>query len=188
MGTTGGESAGGSGRVSGSDAGRPRSAGSGAARVNTHDAREAGLGYLCTFLVAGQRYALSTSLVREIVEVDRVTRVPRVSAEVMGLFNLRGEPMPLVDLSLVLMGTPSPASAKMSVIILRNPHLSVGARIDGLGTVVPNHGVIPTDDPNPILLGFLESPGDGPIAVIDPNQFMAKIDGLRIANTRGSAR
>lgn len=185
-----------SGGKSGSltDSGRPRlGSGSASGQSRSRGSAQAGslsvgLGHLCTFEVGGQRYALSTSLVREIVEVERITRVPRTAAEVMGLFNLRGEPMPLVDLTLVLSGAPSPVAEKMSVIILRNANLSLGARIDALGTVVPNTNVIPTDDPNPLLLGFIDLAGEGPVAVIDANEFMSRIDGLRLANDRGSRK
>lgn len=140
----------------------------------------AGEGYLCTFSVAGQRYALSTSLVRELVEVTRVTTVPCVDPALLGIFNLRGEPMPLVDLSRVL-GLPAEGlSEKMAVIIIRGEAMSLGARIDALGAVVPNSSVIATADANPLVRGFLAATSsEGPIAVINPGEFMMRLEQLK---------
>ncbi len=186
MASVGGGAASGGSRPSGSpaDSARSNSRSGGSRGGDARDSRDPGTGHLCTFQVGGQKYALSTTLVRELVEVTAITPVPRTAPAVLGLFNLRGEPMPLVDLSLVLGSTAATVEAKSSAIILRSAHMSVGARIDALGTVVPNRSVIPTDDPNPLILGFLDSPGEAPIAVVDPIEFMSRIENLKLSSAR----
>jgi hypothetical protein len=175
-----GAATGGSGGGSGSlaESGRPTKGGS--KGTAARDTREVGEAHLCTFVVNGQRFALSTSLVRELVEVTAVTKVPRTDDAVLGLFNLRGEPMPLVDMAMVLGTGASPAAAKMPVIIVRSEGMSVGARIDALGTVVANAGLVASSDPNPLLLGFLPASGnEAPIAVINPADLLARLDRLK---------
>lgn len=147
--------------------------------------RDVGKSHLCTFVVAGQKYALSTALIRELVEVTTITTVPRTDIALIGLFNLRGEPMPLVDMAMVLGIGASPPAAKMSVIIVRSEDMSVGARIDALGNVVPNAGLVANSEPNPLLLGFLAGTS-GAIAVINPAEFLGRLDLLkRTTSERG---
>jgi hypothetical protein len=180
---TGGTATGGTGGASGSlgDSGKAsKGASKGSAGSAGRETREAGAAHLCTFIVGGQRFALSTSLVRELVEVTNVTKVPRTDIALLGLFNLRGEPMPLVDMAMVLGTGASPASEKMPVIIVRSEGMSVGARIDALGTVVPNSGLVASSDPTPLLLGFLPPKGnDGPVAVINAVELLARLDRLK---------
>jgi len=168
-----GEGRTGSGAGSLADSGRP-SKGSGGSKPTAP--RDAGDAHLCTFRVGEQRYALSTALVRELVEVTTITPVPRTSHAFLGVFNLRGEPMPLVDMALLLDLEPSPIAAKMPVIIVTLGETTAGARIHALGAVVANSGVVPQASAANLLLGFL--PGSGaepPVAVINPAEFAARL-------------
>src|SRR5262245_22162767 len=92
----------GSGRGSGSGSGRGSAGSAGSKGTKGSISRDVGSAFLCTFRVAEERFALSTALVRELVEVTNVTRVPQTSQALLGLFNLRGEPLPLVDMAAVL--------------------------------------------------------------------------------------
>ncbi len=177
--TGGSITGGGSGSGSLADSGRPTKGGSKSA---SRDTREVGEAHLCTFVVNGQGFALTTMLVRELVEVTSITKVPRTDDSILGLFNLRGEPMPLVDMSMLLgLGTTaSPPSDKMQVIIIRSEGMSVGARIDALGTVVPNAGLLSSNDPSPLLLGFLPPRGnESSVAVINPSDLMSRLERLK---------
>lgn len=168
-----GEGRTGSGSGSLADSGRP-SRGSAGSKPSAR--REAGEAHLCTFRVRDQRYALSTALVRELVEVASVTPVPRTPSSFLGLFNLRGEPIPLVDMALLLDLEAAHPAAKMHVIIVSLGDTTAGARIDALGAVVPNSGVIPQADAGNLLLGFLPARGpEPPVAVINPTEFAARL-------------
>lgn len=52
-----------------------------------------------TFFLAGEEYAISILKVREIIEYDTVTTVPRTPKWVRGVINLRGAVVPVVDLA-----------------------------------------------------------------------------------------
>lgn len=149
--------------------------------------RDVGQDHLCTFVVAGQKYALSTALIRELVEVTTLTVVPRTDVALLGLFNLRGEPMPLVDMAMILGTGVTPPAPKMPVMIVRSEKMSVGARIDSLGIVVPNAGLVTNNEPNPLLLGFVSPTAtSGAIAVINPVEFLSRLDRLkRTTSERG---
>jgi purine-binding chemotaxis protein CheW len=53
-----------------------------------------------TFFLAEEEYAVSIQRVKEIIEYTTVTRVPKVPLWVRGVINLRGNVVPVVDLSL----------------------------------------------------------------------------------------
>jgi purine-binding chemotaxis protein CheW len=52
-----------------------------------------------TFLLAGEEYAISILKVKEIIEYDTVTTVPKTPRWVRGVINLRGAVVPVVDLA-----------------------------------------------------------------------------------------
>src|SRR6185295_6776910 len=62
---------------------------------------------LCAFWLGQQCFAISADIVSEVVSVESFTPVPLAPAAVVGLFNLRGTPVALVDLvrALTLAGT-----------------------------------------------------------------------------------
>jgi purine-binding chemotaxis protein CheW len=53
-----------------------------------------------TFLLAGEEYAIGILKVKEIIEYDTVTTVPKTPRWVRGVINLRGAVVPVVDLGL----------------------------------------------------------------------------------------
>ena len=53
-----------------------------------------------TFLLAGEEYAISILKVKEIIEYDTVTTVPKTPKWIRGVINLRGSVVPVVDLRL----------------------------------------------------------------------------------------
>jgi purine-binding chemotaxis protein CheW len=53
-----------------------------------------------TFLLTGEEYAISILKVKEIIEYDTVTTVPKTPRWVKGVINLRGAVVPVVDLGL----------------------------------------------------------------------------------------
>jgi chemotaxis signal transduction protein len=82
---------------------------------------------LLAFDVGGHACVLGISLVREIVTVPHVTRVPGAPAALRGLVNLRGQVVPVVDVAVRLGGWPSRVAHGSAL-------LRVDARVAGTGT------------------------------------------------------
>ncbi|HOU38583.1 MAG TPA: chemotaxis protein CheW [Treponemataceae bacterium] len=51
-----------------------------------------------TFFLGDERYAIDVRKIHEVLEVPRITRVPRMPAFVSGVMNLRGNVIPVMDL------------------------------------------------------------------------------------------
>ncbi len=52
-----------------------------------------------TFRLADEVYAMSVASIREVLEVPRITRVPRMPPYLDGIINLRGNVVPVMDLA-----------------------------------------------------------------------------------------
>jgi purine-binding chemotaxis protein CheW len=70
-----------------------------------------------TFLLAGEEYAISILEVKEIIEYDTVTAVPKTPKWIRGVINLRGSVVPVVDLG-VKFGMGERLVTKTSCIII----------------------------------------------------------------------
>ena len=65
--------------------------------------------------VEGERYALPLTQVREIVEIDTVRSLPQAPTGLVGLFNLRGQPLVLLSLARLL-GADHGAEARTAIL------------------------------------------------------------------------
>lgn len=75
-----------------------------ASAVDHHEAAQEE--QLVSFAVAGEEYAFDIERVREILRVTQITEVPNVPEYVRGLFTIRNQLMPILDLR-CLLGIPS---------------------------------------------------------------------------------
>lgn len=100
--------------------------------------------HLVVFRLGHEQFAAPITRVREILRPLRVTRMPRTPAYVRGLFNLRGQVLPLVDTKARLglpasrppVDAPGPAAkgdgkdAKARVMVLEAQGESMGLMVD----------------------------------------------------------
>ena len=75
-----------------------------------------------TFLLAGEEYAISILEVKEIIEYDTVTAVPKTPKWIRGVINLRGSVVPVLDLG-VKFGMGERPVTKTSCIIIVEGHV-----------------------------------------------------------------
>ncbi len=71
-----------------------------------------------TFYIAGEEYAVGILRVREILEYDTLTRVPKTPAYIRGVINLRGNVVPVIDLAVKFGLGPSEVTKLTCVVIL----------------------------------------------------------------------
>jgi purine-binding chemotaxis protein CheW len=75
---------------------------------------------LLTFQVGAERFALPVSALRGVVTVERFTRVPGAAVELFGVFYVRGEIVPLVDLGRIV-GSPLQPNGPGRALLCRAP-------------------------------------------------------------------
>jgi len=71
-----------------------------------------------TFELKGMTYGVDILGIKEIIEYGQITKIPMAPAYIRGVINLRGNVVPIVDLSVRLGKDPLDAAKKTCIIIL----------------------------------------------------------------------
>jgi purine-binding chemotaxis protein CheW len=93
-----------------------------------------------TFHLAGEEYAIGILHTKEIIEYDVLTQVPQAPPAVLGVINLRGSVVPVVDLA-VKFGLPRTSLTGRACIVIVEVDLNgertvMGVIADAVGQVV----------------------------------------------------
>jgi purine-binding chemotaxis protein CheW len=96
----------------------------------TRDAEQNVQQYL-TFMIGGEEYAVSLLKVKEIIEYDTVTQVPKTPEWIRGVINLRGSVVPVIDLAVKFRQAPSVA-AKLTCIVITEVQCGDEAAVMGI--------------------------------------------------------
>src|SRR5574341_489611 len=93
---------------------------------------------LILFQACDEWFGLPIELVREIHPLDRLTRVPNAPAAILGILNLRGRVLTLMDLSGCL-GIPPGTRPNSHAVVLdfADPELCVGVAVQRIAHVRP---------------------------------------------------
>ncbi|HHU35605.1 MAG TPA: chemotaxis protein CheW [Treponema sp.] len=71
-----------------------------------------------TFYLAEERYAIDVLKIQEVLEVPRITRVPRMPDFISGVINLRGTVIPVMDIRLKFGLGKTPITEKTSIVVI----------------------------------------------------------------------
>lgn len=99
------------------------------------------------FRLGGKDYAFPIDQTREIVELHSITPTPEVPSHIVGVTNLRGQIIPIVDLQRVL--TPgSPATPSRHAVVVDVCGQLTGCLVDSVTRVVrlPQNEIQAADD------------------------------------------
>jgi chemotaxis signal transduction protein len=92
---------------------------------------------LSLFEIEGKLFGIEISRVREVVPVPPLTPLPNSDSIFFGVFNLRGEIYPLVDIAPILGLTPKTVSPTDMVIIVDDPSgFPLGILIDKIHSII----------------------------------------------------
>lgn len=75
-------------------------------------------GQFLTFFVGAEEYAIGILRIREILEFAGATRVPGTPPSVLGVINLRGRVVPVIDLSVRFGGAQSRVTKRTCVVLV----------------------------------------------------------------------
>lgn len=107
---------------------------------------DAGGKYL-TFFLEGEEYGIEILKVHEIIGLMPITRIPRTAEHVMGVVNLRGKVIPVVDLRLRF-GMPAIEATDLTcIVVVQARGLRFGLVVDRVSEVVDLRGEEVEDPP-----------------------------------------
>ena len=134
----------------------------------------------CLFALPGGRFAVDVRSAREVAVFDDVTAVPRAPRVLLGVANLRGTVVPIVDVG-PLLGLPElrPIRSVRTLVLRDGPFLAAVAVETVLG-LEPFDDVLASDDPSapggstrsPLVSGWLTWAGET-LALLDVPRLLA---------------
>jgi len=93
-----------------------------------------------TFSLGEENFALDVAHVEKILEYQQVTKVPKAPAFMLGVFNLRGEVIPLVDTRIKFGMEPMQVTSATCVLVLtikvEGENIKLGALVDSVKEVL----------------------------------------------------
>jgi len=94
-----------------------------------------------TFALGEEKFAIPVDHVQEVVEFGQVTKVPNAPEYMLGIINLRGRVLPLLDTKLKLGLTATAVTQKSRIMILdiqssEDKNFQIGAMVDFAREVV----------------------------------------------------
>jgi len=111
-----------------------------AAAAEAHEAREEPGIHLLLFTLGGESYAFPLERVREVVKPGPITPVPSVPEHILGVMNLRGEILPVLDPKRLLSGAGGTPTPQRRIIVVKAPGMSVGLLADGVEDAIEVKG------------------------------------------------
>ncbi len=88
------------------------------------------------FKLAADEFAIPLIAVKEVIAVPDLVQVPFSPKFVLGLMNVRGQVITVIDLRLRLSTTVSPITAESAVIICEANKLRIGILVDNITQVI----------------------------------------------------
>ena len=86
-------------------------------KQETNPITERGVQQYLTFMIGAEEYAISLLKVKENIEYDTITEVPKTPEWVRGVINLRGSVVPVIDLAVKFRQSPSVAGKLTCIVI-----------------------------------------------------------------------
>jgi purine-binding chemotaxis protein CheW len=105
-------------------------------------------GELIAFNIGAQEFCVDTTSVREIRGWTPTTVLPHAPAFVLGVVNLRGVVLPIVDLAMQLGFPPTEPTARHAIIVVEYGNQVAGLLVDGVSDIftVGEEQIQPTPD------------------------------------------
>ena len=144
--------------------------------------------YACVFWLGGQRYALDTVDVVEAIVVTQLVPVPLSPPWLVGLTSLRGTPLPVVELPLVL-DLPVPAlpgetpGSGQPALVMRVDDVLLAGRVDRIEAVYAFEcarfeGAAANE--HPAVRGLLDAGASAvPATLLDHHELERRVGALR---------
>ncbi len=126
------------------------------------------------FDVSGKLFAFDLSNVREVVRVKEVTKVPKAPPFIKGVFNLRGQIVPLIDLSKVI--NTNEGKCREAIILSYDDEL-VGIAVEsvkGVVRITRDDVMSPPSDASEFIEGLIKW-GDRLVSILNSEKILAKV-------------
>ncbi len=132
---------------------------------------------LSIFELGNQQFGMDIASIREVVPLPAFTPLPNSNDVYLGVFNLRGEIFPIVDISTILGLSPKEVWSDDMVILMEHEDIVVGVLVDkiySMSTYTPSEVRMPREIIPPPILPFVQG------VVEKNNQLVYILDAARL--------
>lgn len=138
------------------------------------------------FSLADKLFAIELSYVKEVIKFPHITALPNVEANIIGIFNLRGTIIPLIDLRHTLGLAIREQKESDMVLLLEGYKVLMGvivervldfANIEDIKIQIPSRSISPRIAN--YIRGFYEKEGTGTIFLFDPEKLFTSSELLK---------
>lgn len=100
---------------------------------------------MVVFDLAGEAYGINIATVESIIKMQTITQLPQSKPYIMGVTNLRGAVIPVIDLRIRFGLEAEKATRQTRIMIVSMGNLKVGVVVDGVSEVlrVPDEAIEP---------------------------------------------
>ncbi|MCZ6781752.1 MAG: chemotaxis protein CheW [Proteobacteria bacterium] len=149
---------------------------------NSASLLEGGQINLACFEVGGRMVALDVAQVREIVRWQEVTPMPKAPELIEGVIDLRGQLVPVLDLSRALTGQPAEVDARTRVVVLETDGLVLGLAVEAAVDVLSVEAGALEDPPALVIQAGYDAvravvrrPGESPVLVLSLDHIIESV-------------
>lgn len=137
-------------------------------------------GKYMTFYCGNECYGIGLKYVNEIIGIQPITEIPEVEDYIIGLINLRGKIIPVVDVRIRFNKAPMEYNDRTCIIIVDVKEVVIGLIVDTIAEVVSiaDEDIIPPptlskgmNQPNRFVYGIGRTP-EGVKLLVDPEKLI----------------
>ena len=131
---------------------------------------------VCMVSLAGYCFAVEVRFSREVVVLDEYTVVPLAPAHLLGVANLRGNVVPLVDVRPLLGMPPATAGREVRALMVERDGVQLALLIDEVLGLEPLGGLTRRADEVDLIAGHLARDGQS-VTLVDMSALVAALGG-----------
>ncbi len=147
---------------------------------------------LVSFILGDETFAIDVAQVREIVKLEKITRIPKMPDFIEGVLNLRGQITTVVDMRKRFQMETIERDAQSKIIIGEIEKFKFGMIVDSVSNVlrVPPENILPPPEilsssiDSSYLKGICKLP-DSLVMLLDLNKIMSEEEMAQIDSTSG---
>lgn len=127
-------------------------------------------GQIMTFTCSGETYAFDIMDITDIIEIPEITKIPKLPEFLLGVINLRGQVVPVMDFNLKMGKPKEEYDSKTCIIVTERDKASIGILVNRVLDVekVTKKDIIPYPKKGSFIRGIIERDGSR-TALIDWN-------------------
>ncbi len=132
----------------------------------------------CTFRFENELYGIEIDQIQEIINLQRIFPVPRAPNYIMGVINLRGNIVPVIDIKPILKLPLWKQDVNSRIVLINAENVIVGIVVDEIGDVVSLTGskiepldIKQDDERSKFLMGISKLP-DKVLVILDARRII----------------